>query len=121
VEAAKEVRSEVGEIDAFVSGDINWLDELYELSKEFPPAEKAIVDTATFTSRSAGGGQMLLEGHVTDSSEIRPMEESLRGDGRHEVYGDPPQPDDRQQEYPWKFKERIVVPPTDVEEFNNDE
>jgi len=118
--AAKEVRLEVGDIDAFAAGDINWLDELYELSEEFPPAEKAIVDQATLGLRPGGGGQIILEGHATDSSEIRPMETALR-DARHEVYGDPPQQDDRQKGYPWQFKEKIVVPPAKVEEFNNDE
>lgn len=122
VEAAKEVRSKVSEIDAFAAADVNWLDELYELSRELPPAEKAIVDSATLNSSRDGGGQIILEGHVTDSSEIRPMEKSLRENNtRYEVYGDPPQPDDRRQDYPWQFKERIVVLPSHVQEPNDHE
>ena len=33
------------------SGDINWLDELYDLSVKLPPAEQAIIEQATFMSR----------------------------------------------------------------------
>jgi hypothetical protein len=48
------------------------------------------------------------------------METALR-DERHDVYGDPPKPDDRSQDYPWQFNEKIGVPPTDVQEFSNNE
>jgi Tfp pilus assembly PilM family ATPase len=120
VSAAERTRSEVGEIDGFVAGDINWLDELYELSKEFPPAEEAIVGEAMLSARPGGGGQMVLKGHVTDHKLIERMESDLR-DTQHKVQGGGTQRDERQPGYPWPCTITILVPPTEVEELNDNE
>ncbi|MBL7042975.1 MAG: hypothetical protein ISR77_30365 [Pirellulaceae bacterium] len=120
VAAAEEVRSQVEEIDGFATGDITWLDELYDLSNEFLPTEQAIVDQATLSSRTGGGGQIALKGHVTDHNLAEDLEKSLR-EVWPEVNGAPPQPDDREKVYPWRIEMGIVVPSPEVEELNNDE
>ena len=70
VKSAEKLRADVAVIDAFAAGDVNWLEQLYELSEKFPSAEDATVDTATFSSLTDGGGQIFLEGYVRDPAVI---------------------------------------------------
>lgn len=116
VEMAKKLEAEVAEIDEFVLGDVNWLDELVELSREFPPPDEAIVQQATFSSLAKGGGQMILDGHVIDPAVLERMEAGLR-DKRHQVTGTGTRFDERQPDLQWVFQERIVVLPKAVEDL----
>jgi hypothetical protein len=115
VKDAEELRTRVSEIDTFVTGDINWLDEVYDLSVKLPPAEQAIVEQATFSSRPGGGGQIVLEGYVRDPATIEALETALR-DERHQVVGSGGQFDEHQDEYRWRFKETILIAAPDIEE-----
>jgi hypothetical protein len=115
VKAAEKLRAEVAVIDDFAAGDVNWLDQLHELSREFPSAADAVVDTATFNTLTEGGGQMFLEGYVRDPAVIEQMESRLR-DPQHQVTGGGTQFEERQAEYRWQFKEKIVVLPPQPQE-----
>lgn len=115
VKTAEKLRADVAVVDAFAAGDVNWLEQLYDLSEKFPSAENATVDTATFSSLADGGGQVFLEGYVRDPSVIEDMESRLR-DAQHQVTGAGTQFDERQPELRWEFKERIVVLPPQKEE-----
>lgn len=119
VKTAEKLRADVAVIDAFAAGDVNWLEQLYELSEKFPSAENATVDTATFNSLADGGGQIFLEGYVRDPSVIEDMESRLR-DAQHQVTGGGTQFDERQPELRWEFKEKIVVLPPQKEEAAHD-
>lgn len=115
LKTANKLKADVALIDQFAAGDINWLDELYDLSKRFPAAEDATVDTATFSSLQEGGGQIFLEGYVRDPAVIEKMESQLR-DARHQVTGGGTQFDERQPELRWEFKEKIQIAPPQREE-----
>jgi Tfp pilus assembly PilM family ATPase len=120
VKAAQKLRAEISEIDKFTAGDVNWLDELYEVSAKFPPPEKAIVDQAALQATPGGGGQIELDGFVRDPEVIETMEKSLRFEG-HQVTGSGGQYDDRQKGLKWKFKERINVAAPPVQEAEDHE
>jgi hypothetical protein len=119
VKEAQKLKAEVEVIDVFAAGDVNWLDQLHELSQEFPSAADAVVDSATFSTQTEGGGQMYLEGYVRDPAVIEQMESRLR-DERHQVTGSGTQFDERQPELRWQFKEKIVVLPPSQEEADNE-
>ncbi len=116
VQIARKLEDDVREIDRFVVGDVNWLDEMYLLSERLPPSEDALVASASFNSIPTGGGQILLEGFVREPSVIRDMENDLR-DERRKVTGSGSQLDERRTELPWQFRETIVVAPPDLEEM----
>ncbi|MFO0871593.1 MAG: hypothetical protein U0935_21935 [Pirellulales bacterium] len=97
-------------IDEFVASDVTWLDELYRVSDRFLPPEQAIVSQLSALTQQSGGGQLILEGHVRQSDEIDDLEARLR-DVTHRVSGAGGQFDPRQSQYPWQFKESIVVAP----------
>lgn len=119
VKEAKKLRAEVAVVDGFAAGDVNWLDQLHQLSQKFPSATDAIVDSATFSAVTEGGGQIFLEGYVRDPAVIEQMESRLR-DPRRQVTGSGTQFDERQPELRWEFKEKIVVLPPSQEEAVNE-
>lgn len=116
VDIANKLKAEVEEIDAFVRGDVNWLDELHELSRKFPPSEQAIIQQATFNSAADGGGQIVLDGYASDPDVIQRLESGLR-DESHRVMGAGARYDERQREYPWAFQERVTVLPKDIDDL----
>ncbi|MFM7071647.1 MAG: type IV pilus biogenesis protein PilM [Planctomycetota bacterium] len=95
-------------VDEFVAGDVTWLDELYTVSNRFLPAEQAIASQLSCLVQQGGGGQLVVEGHVKQSSLLDDLESRLR-DPRHHVNGSGGTFDPRQPIYPWQFKESIQI------------
>ncbi len=95
-------------VDEFVAGDLTWLDELYTVSSRFLPAEQAIASQLSCLVQQGGGGQLIVEGHVKQSSLLDDLETRLR-DPRHHVNGSGGTFDPRQAIYPWQFKETIQI------------
>jgi hypothetical protein len=120
VKIAEKLKADIEEVDVFIAGDVNWLDELYQLSHRFPPPEDAIVELASFNSVPAGGGQILLDGYVREPSVIEKLENQIR-DSQHAVTGSGAQFDESRKEFRWGFKEKIVIPPVAIEEVPADD
>jgi len=114
VKMAEKTKADVAEIDKFVLGDVNWLDELFRMSAAAPSGKDAIVEQASFNSIPSGGGQILLEGYVRTPETISILEVALRSP-QHQVTGTGAQRVDRRQDLPWEFKERINILPPDLE------
>jgi hypothetical protein len=107
--AALEVIQEAEEIDEWVEGDINWLDELRELSEEFPEADKAIV-TQLSASALTSGGRMTLTGAVNDSATVTAIEEAIVDD-RHDVKGRGARPTEDIERYERSYTKIVNVKP----------
>ncbi|MBN2579938.1 MAG: hypothetical protein JXB10_13195 [Pirellulales bacterium] len=67
-------------IEKWTAADVVWLDALYTLSREFPPAEKAMLKELDFKSRDADppGGEIHLRGLIRSNEELNRMEEQFR-------------------------------------------
>ena len=104
---------EATEIDEFVAGDIVWLDELSKVSLDFLPPDKAIVSKLSGIVAQNGGGSLTVEGRVTDSTDIEDLESRLR-DEAHRVVGAGSQYDAREGQYPWTFKETLIIPRLEI-------
>jgi len=107
-EAADEQISRAAEIDQWTRSDVTWLDELRELSLEFPPADDAIVTQMQIGSRSKGGGNIAMEGFVRSSEVIDKMERVLR-DEQHGIVGTDFEEDSSLEGYNWRFLETLTV------------
>ncbi len=74
---------EAEKVDLWVEGDINWLDELRDLSEKYPDADEAIVTNFVATSRDTGG-RMTLSCQTANTSVIAEAVDGIR-DARHQV------------------------------------
>ncbi|QDV64880.1 type IV pilus biogenesis protein PilM [Crateriforma conspicua] len=115
VEMADTSITEVGQVDLFLNGDVNWLTAMKRLAEEMPPAQDLIVREFHGASNTrTGGGTMTIRGGVTDSDLIEEFEDSIR-DQVHSVMGDGATFDRTQPYYRYSFKEDIVVSPDFVQ------
>src|SRR5690606_14225205 len=85
--ARKPVRDEAARLDQVAAADVCWLEELRELSRESPPAEKAQVDELYASSKGNDyPAQLSIQGAALEASVIAQIEQALR-DPRHVVVG----------------------------------
>jgi Tfp pilus assembly PilM family ATPase len=115
----KDVQRDVGEIDKWAVSDFVWLDELAELSEDFPPAQDAMLLGMRIAATSYGG-RVDLEGLARETEVIDQAERGQRRPGhRVEVKGS------RQSEssgrYDWRFDAAVHVERNDEFGVMNDE
>jgi Tfp pilus assembly PilM family ATPase len=108
----KPVRDEVARLDQFAAADVLWLEELRELSREFPPSNQAQVDELYGASKGTDDPATLtVQGAASESTVIAQIENALR-DTRHVVTGSGGREDERATGgLRWKFKEEIRISP----------
>ncbi len=98
------------EVQAWTAKEINWLEELRELSAEFPPAKQAMLTQLVLASTPAGG-KVELEGLVDAAEVIGKLEAQLR-DASHRVEGTGSREDKKTNPlYSWWFSESLYVSP----------
>ncbi len=107
--AAEKVSASSNEIAKWADGDVVWLDQLRELSEDFPPARQATLSRLTLMVAPASvGGEMQLEGWAQDTEAITALEQSLRGHARRLV-GVNSREDHSLGQYSWQFKTSVFV------------
>lgn len=103
----------------WLAGDVDWLDELRDLSVRFPPARDMVVLRMNFTSTPrAGGGEVTLQGVVRDPLVVARMENNIR-DKYHEVSSKRVQERVRNKTYSWHFETSIAVDRRDKEHYTS--
>ena len=112
VRSAAEIEKAVAEIRKWTSHDVVWLDELRELSAEFPPAKDAML-TQIRMGVHPDGGVMYLDGLVREGSVVDSLEKGLR-DGAHRVEGQGRQLEPDAKTYSWRFSSSVVVTPSNA-------
>lgn len=60
------------------AGEVNWLDELRDLSLRLPPSRDVILSRISMTPGRGGGGQLHLSGLVRDPLVVTEIERRLR-------------------------------------------
>jgi len=114
--ALVQTEQEINEIDEWLQTDIQWLDELYHLSQNMPPAEQVIADRIQMQVRNREGGSITLEGFVADPSVISKLEANLRDD-RHQLLGRESKNETYGDNYQWSFQEFITILPDETDRF----
>ncbi len=107
------VNKDAEELAAWKQGDIIWLDELRELSREAPPADDVILAEVIVGSRAGGDGKITLDGHVTNSAILDQLNARLT-DARHSVSTDNSGEDKKDPHYHWQFKQSVRVLTSDA-------
>jgi hypothetical protein len=103
-------------ISSWTSHEVNWLDELRNLSAQFPVASDAMVLRMTMRPSQSGEGMIDMEGLIRDPSVLVKMKERLR-ESHGRVQGRLQQDQQHQHlGYSWLFMETLVDLPPEIEE-----
>lgn len=113
-EIANQAIAEAQVLDAWNSGDIVWLDELRNLSENYPPAEEAVITLFAATGgQREGGGRYYIDCAAVEHQAIAEIERLLR-DQRHEVLGSGGSTEETEAGYRWVFQKMVsIAPPTE--------
>jgi len=104
---AAKAKKSLEKIETWAATDVVWLDELRELSEEFPPAKQALLTGLTMLA-TPPGGKMELQGLVDNPDTLGPLEKSLR-DQVHRVETLGEGASESNARYSWKFKSSMSV------------
>ena len=104
---AKNLRARVVEVTKWTDGEVVCLDRLLSLSRNFPPAEEAMLGQLTFTAAS-GGGRIDVKGWVRAVEVIAALEEVVRARlGR--ITSKSSREDTSVRPYSWRFEASILM------------
>ncbi|HVA47153.1 MAG TPA: hypothetical protein VNH11_12365 [Pirellulales bacterium] len=115
VTKSKDLQRAVEEVGAWADSDVNWLDELRELSLDMPPARDVLLSRLNMSANGAVG-QIDLEGLLRGANSAAQLESALR-DEFHSVQGRKLQQDSGREGYSWKFTSTIAVKPESGESY----
>lgn len=113
---AVEQKNRIEAIAAWKLRDVNWLDELRDLSQQFPGARDAVVLRMTMRPAQNRGGMVDLQGLVRDPNIVANMESKVR-DPFRSVRSRRIQQRALEQDYTWMFETSISVAPRRPEQY----
>ncbi|MBN2022500.1 MAG: hypothetical protein JW809_06865 [Pirellulales bacterium] len=98
--------------------DVNWLDELRDLSLRFPSSRDALVTKMTLSPGRGSGGSVAFVGLVRDPAIVVRMETTIR-DGFHEVRSRRVQERQQERDYTWQFDATMDVLKRDKSQYTS--
>ncbi len=101
------VQEVVAAIDKWTVSDVCLLDEIEELSREFPQANDAMLTKLTFGG-NANGAEVGLDGLAKSAATIETMEQALR-DPTRRVMGKNSSEDGTLKPYSWHFSGSLMI------------
>ena len=109
VDAALESIGRTEQIDQFLDGNVQWLDEIRRLAERMPGSDQMIVRSINASAdQRVGGGKLVVSGGAISPDSIQEFETSLR-DENHSVIGDGASEEKSNDAYRWGFTETIQV------------
>ncbi|MEX2114076.1 MAG: hypothetical protein WD845_12870 [Pirellulales bacterium] len=103
-------------IGGWSRNDVNWLDELRDLSLRFPSGRDAVVLRMGLSQGRDAGGTIDLVGIVRDPVVVSHIENNLR-DEHHQISSRHMQEQLQENDYSWHFESSLVVTPRDPSEY----
>ena len=109
VDLALESIRRTEQVDQFLDGNVQWLDELRRLAQRMPGSDDMIVRSINASANQrSGGGKLVVSGGATSPDSIDQFGSSLR-DKHHTVIGDGASEEKTKDAYRWGFTETIQV------------
>jgi hypothetical protein len=102
--------------DKWIADDVNWLDELRELSQKFPDRSSMQVKTMTLSSGSTSDGVISMSVRAKDSSAIASLEQKVR-DKDHQIRTNQLSQNEADKEFPWQFEASVMLRRRERDEF----
>lgn len=112
VEATMKTIKNRQDVDKFLAGSINWLDEMVHVSSKIPPSEEVMLSNPAFilvSDKNGSSGQITVDVNAKDAATIDQLKQ-LVSDKEHAVTGaGPKQLENLQGTYGWTEREIIRV------------
>ena len=116
VKKANAKQEVVKAVEQWQASDVNWLDELRDMSLKFPSSRDAIVLRMTLSRARGGGGAVNFSGLVRDPLIVVRMESNIR-DKYHEIRSKRVQERQQDKDYTWRFETNMTVAKRDKGEY----
>jgi Tfp pilus assembly protein PilN len=113
---AEQRQKVIAAIENWSKSDVNWLDELRDLSLRFPGGRDAVVLRMGLNHSRDSGGTIDLVGIVRDPVVVSRIESNLR-DEHHQISSRHMQERLQEDNYSWHFESAIGVTPRDPKEY----
>ena len=113
---AEQRQKVIASIEDWSKSDVNWLDELRDLSLRFPGGRDAVVLRMGLNHGRDSGGTIDLVGIVRDPVVVSRIESSLR-DEHHQISSRHMQEQLQGDNYSWHFESSIGVTPREPKEY----
>jgi len=109
IKLADESLAKTETVDAFLDGDVNWLQEIRRMAVEMPPSDQMIIrGVSAGVNARTGGGVLKIEGGAVNPAVIDEFEKALR-DENHQVNGTGASEQKTEDAFRWEFSESISV------------
>ena len=108
VDYARTLNGVRGQIEAWDTADVNWLDELRDLSLKLPSGRDILLLRINMSRARAGGGVVSFNGLVRDPLVVVRMETDVR-DFFHGISSRHQQQRSKSGDYTWSFETSIVA------------
>jgi hypothetical protein len=116
LEKVKQKQSVVDAVWRWETDNVNWLDELYDLTRRFPNGRDAIIRRLIISPGREGELVVDLYVQVRDPAVITQFGDQLR-DAFHDVRSTGVSEQATATDYPWQFETRITLRKRDTEEY----
>ncbi len=118
VKKAKKKEEVVRAVRDWQSNDVNWLDELRDMSLRFPSSRDTVVLRMTLSRARGGGGAVNFSGLVRDPLIVVRMESNMRDDN-HEIRSKRMQERPQDIDYTYRFETAMTVDKRSKDEFDS--
>ncbi len=102
--------------DQWIKDDVSWLDELRELSQDFPERSKIQVKSMTLSAGTSSDGIVAMNLRAKDNSAIALLEQNVR-DESHQIRINQLSQNESDKEFPWQFGATVLVKRRDRAEY----
>ena len=102
---------------AWHSTEINWLDEMRDLSVRFPSGQDMVVLRMNLSPGRRGGGAVTFSGLARDPKILVGMEDDMRRDGLHDISSKRLQERGPGGELAWSFETSMTVAPRTAQTY----
>ena len=113
---ASDQKRRIEAVAAWQDRDVNWLDELRDLSERFPGPRDALVLRMAMRPSSSAGGVIDMQGLLRDPKIVVNMEHLVR-DGFRRVQSRRVQQRSGEEDYTWLFETAVSVAPRPAEQY----
>ncbi len=107
-------------IQAWQGDGVNWLDELYDITRRFPKGRDAMVRKLNVAPSRGGASVIDMAVQVRDPKVVTELGDQIR-DSYHDVRSKRVSERSSSEDYPWQFETQITLRPRTVGQYRGED